>query len=83
MKSNVQLWRDEHGVAHVDTATEPDPYWGQGFAHATLHRQKVPMLTIGKPPVATMTVPVAMFQMLWGKLTPGLVQGASQPPAAE
>jgi len=35
MKSNVELWRDEHGVAHVDAATEPDLYWGQGFAHAT------------------------------------------------
>ena len=35
MKSNVQLWRDEHGVAHVEAATEPDLYWGQGFAHAT------------------------------------------------
>src|SRR3989304_4616008 len=35
MKSNIQLWRDDHGVAHVEAATEPDLYWGQGFAHAT------------------------------------------------
>jgi penicillin G amidase len=35
MNSNVHLWRDDHGVAHVEATTEPDLYWGQGFAHAT------------------------------------------------
>jgi penicillin G amidase len=35
MKKNIQLWRDDHGVAHVEAATEPDVYWGQGLAQAT------------------------------------------------
>jgi hypothetical protein len=35
MKKDIQLWRDEHGIAHVEAATEPDVYWGQGLAHAT------------------------------------------------
>ncbi len=35
MKSGIQMWRDDHGVAHVEAAVEADLYWGQGFAHAT------------------------------------------------
>jgi hypothetical protein len=35
MKSGIQIWRDDHGVAHVEAAVEPDLYWGRGFAHAT------------------------------------------------
>ena len=35
MKDGIQIWRDHHGVAHVEAAIEPDLYWGQGFVHAT------------------------------------------------
>jgi penicillin amidase len=35
MKPNIDIWRDEHGVAHVRAAREPDLYWGQGVVHAT------------------------------------------------
>ena len=41
VRSNVQLWRDEHGAAHVEAATEPDLDWGQGFVHATDRRRPV------------------------------------------
>ena len=39
---------------------------------ATLHWQKVPMLTVGNPPVATMAVPLAVFQVIRAKLPAGL-----------
>ena len=39
----------------------------KAVGHATLYWQKVPMLTVGDPPVATMTVPVQVFQMMRGK----------------
>jgi hypothetical protein len=42
------------------------------IGQATLYWQKVPMLTVGDPPVATMTVPVAVFQVMRGKLPAGL-----------
>ena len=45
----------------------------KGVGQATLNWQKVPMLTIGDPPVATMTVPVAVFQMMRSRLPVGLV----------
>ena len=44
----------------------------KGIGQATLYWQKVPMLTVGEPPVATMTVPVAVFQVMRGKLPAGL-----------
>jgi hypothetical protein len=44
----------------------------KGIGEATLYWQKVPMLTIGNPSVATMTVPVAVFPMLRGKLPAAL-----------
>jgi hypothetical protein len=44
------------------------------IGQATLYWQKVPMLTVGDPPVATMTVPVAVFQVMRGKL-PAAVAG--------
>ena len=44
----------------------------KGVGEATLYWQKVPMLTIGDPPVAAMTVPVAVFQMMRKRLPTGL-----------
>jgi hypothetical protein len=43
------------------------------IGEATLYWQKVPMLTISDPPVATMTVPVAVFQMMRGRFPATLV----------
>jgi hypothetical protein len=40
----------------------------KGVGEATLHWQKVPVLTIGDPPVATMAVPLAVFQLMLGEL---------------
>lgn len=45
----------------------------KGIGEATLYWQKVPLLTIGNPPVATMTVPVSVFPIMRGKLPVGLV----------
>jgi hypothetical protein len=42
---------------------------------ATLHWQKVPMLTIGDPPVATMAMPLGVFQLMLGELPTGLTGG--------
>ena len=47
----------------------------KAIGQATLYWQKVPMLTVGDPPVATMTVPVAVFQEMRGKL-PTALDGA-------
>lgn len=47
----------------------------KGIGEATLYWQNVPTLTTGDPPVATMTVPVAVFQMMRGKL-PAALAGA-------
>jgi len=46
----------------------------KAVGQATLYWQKVPMLTVGDPPVATMTVPVAVFQVMRGRL-PAAVAG--------
>jgi penicillin amidase len=32
---DVNIWRDEHGVPHVEATNENDLYWGQGVVHAT------------------------------------------------
>lgn len=45
----------------------------KAVGQATLYWQKVPMLTVGDPPVATMTVPVQVFQVMRGRLPVGLV----------
>ncbi len=37
----------------------------------TFYWQKVPMLTVSEPPVATMTVPVALFQRMPGAVACG------------
>ena len=60
----VTIWRK--------TALVP---WNEfkAIGQATLYWQKVPMLTVGDPPVATMTVPVAVFQQMRGRLPVGLV----------
>jgi len=47
----------------------------KAVGHAKLYWQKVPMLTAGDPPVATMTVPVAVFEGIRGKLPAGLAGG--------
>ena len=39
----------------------------KAVGQATLYWQKVPMLTVGDPPVATMTVPVQVFEVMRGK----------------
>jgi hypothetical protein len=44
----------------------------KAVGQATLYWQTVPMLTVGDPPVATMTVPVAVFQVMRGRLPVGL-----------
>lgn len=44
----------------------------KGIGQATLYWQKVLMLTVGDPPVATMAVPVAVFQVIRRKLPAGL-----------
>jgi penicillin amidase len=35
MKDGVQIWRDKHGIPHVEADDESDLYWGQGYVHAT------------------------------------------------
>ena len=44
----------------------------KAVAQATLYWQNVPMLTVGEPPVATMTVPLAVFEVMRAKLPVGL-----------
>jgi hypothetical protein len=44
----------------------------KAVGQATLYWQKVPMLTVGDPPVASMTVPVQVFEAMRGKLPAGL-----------
>ncbi len=46
----------------------------KGLGQATLYWQKVPLLTVGDPPVATVTIPAAMFQVMWGRLPAALRQ---------
>ena len=43
------------------------------FFLVTLSWQKVPLLTVGDSPLATMTVPVAVFQLMRRKLPAALV----------
>jgi hypothetical protein len=43
------------------------------LGQATLYWQKVPMLTIGEPPVATITLPVSFFEMMRSRLPGELV----------
>ena len=35
MKENIQIWRDENGIPHVEAPSEPDLFFGMGFVHAT------------------------------------------------
>jgi hypothetical protein len=44
----------------------------KAVGQTTLFWQRVSMLTVGDPPVATMTVPVAVFQVMRGRLPVGL-----------
>ena len=46
----------------------------KAVGQATLYWQKVPMLTVGDPPVATMTVPVQVFDVMRGKLAAELLK---------
>ncbi|KKM12129.1 hypothetical protein SY88_05225 [Clostridiales bacterium PH28_bin88] len=34
MKNKVQIWRNVHGIPHVEADNTTDLYWGLGFAHA-------------------------------------------------
>lgn len=38
------------------------------LGQATLYWQQVPLLTVGEPPVATITVPITVFELLRAKL---------------
>jgi penicillin amidase len=33
MKNNIQIWRDQNGIPHVEAETLNDLYWGQGYVH--------------------------------------------------
>jgi penicillin amidase len=33
-EARVSIWRDEHGVPHVEAGDEADLYWGAGYCHA-------------------------------------------------
>jgi len=35
MREDVRIWRDEHGIPHVEAPDQPALYWGQGYVHAT------------------------------------------------
>ena len=35
MKENIEIWRDENGVPHVEADNLVDLYWGQGYVHAS------------------------------------------------
>jgi penicillin amidase len=35
VKEHLQIWRDRHGIPHVEAESESDLYWGQGYVHAT------------------------------------------------
>ncbi|MBN2474206.1 MAG: penicillin acylase family protein [Pirellulales bacterium] len=34
MKRRPRIWRDHHGVPHIEAADESGLYWGQGYVHA-------------------------------------------------
>jgi len=34
MKPGIKIWRDKHGVPHVEGKSETDLFWGQGYVHA-------------------------------------------------
>ena len=34
MKKDVRIWRDSHGVPHVEAENLNDLFWGQGYVHA-------------------------------------------------
>ena len=34
MKQGVRIWRDQHGIPHVEAADPPGLCWGQGYVHA-------------------------------------------------
>ena len=44
----------------------------KAVGQATLYWQKVPMLTVGDPPVATMTVPLQTFEVMRAELPAGV-----------
>ena len=33
MKENIDIWRDENGIPHVEADNLRDLYWGQGYVH--------------------------------------------------
>lgn len=43
------------------------------LGQATLYWQKVPMLTVGEPPLATITVPLLLFESMRSRLPDGLL----------
>ena len=34
MRKDIDIWRDENGVPHVEADNLVDLYWGQGYVHA-------------------------------------------------
>jgi hypothetical protein len=61
----VSIWRK--------TALIPWPEF-KGIGEATLFWQKVPLFTVGDPTVATMTLPVPIFQRIQAKLSTAAAQ---------
>ena len=35
LKHDLRIWRDEHGIPHVEAPDHSGLYWGQGYVHAT------------------------------------------------
>jgi len=60
----ISIWRKTALIAWTEF---------KAIGQAALYWQKVPMLTVGDPPIATMTVPVAVFQMMQRRLPPRLI----------
>jgi hypothetical protein len=65
------LGQDAQLPVAVPDETVPDETVA-AVGQATLYWQKMPMLTVGDPSVATMTVPVAVFQVMRGTFPAGL-----------
>lgn len=34
MRHRPEIWRDKHGVPHIEAQDESSLYWGQGYVHA-------------------------------------------------
>ena len=58
MKRNVQIWRDENGIPHVESDNVTDLFYGQGRVHATDRGMQILLMRIlGKGRVAEILDP--------------------------